>query len=276
VTSNLNYGSEDTVNCVTKDALPLAPVPELIFGLVGPIGVDLDTVTSLLEDALQNVGYAVDALRVTKLMLEIPTDVMLDENPHYIDSFRQRIRYANAVRDKLARSDAMAILAISAIRELREQKGGNEEEPIPSQAYIIRQFKRPEEIKLLRAVYGRQFVQISAYAPQRYRIDRIAAKERASRRGLVDEVDAWTEAYKLVMQDEREAFVHGTGSPLQVLPYIRQRFLVTSAPSTLWRLGFDGSSIWNRMQKATRESFTKIQSRSKEAMDRTVLISRPS
>jgi transposase-like protein len=37
---------------VTKDALPLEPVPELIFGLVGPIGVDLDTVTGLLEEAL--------------------------------------------------------------------------------------------------------------------------------------------------------------------------------------------------------------------------------
>jgi hypothetical protein len=197
------------VNCVTKDALPLAPAPELIFGLVGPIGVDLDTVTSLLEDALHVVNYNVDALRVTKLMQEIPTDVTLDENPHYIDSFRQRINYANAVRNKLARSDAMSILAISAIRELRKQRGGNEEAPLPSQAYIIRQFKRPEEIKLLRAVYGRQFVQISAYAPQRYRIDRIAAKERASRRGLVDEVDAWTEAYKLVMQDEREGLIGG-------------------------------------------------------------------
>jgi deoxycytidylate deaminase len=189
---------------VTKDGLPLAPAPELIFGLVGPIGVDLDTVTTLLEEALTSVGYNVDALRVTKLMREIPASVVINENPHYIDSFRERIAYANEVRDRLQRSDAMAILAISAIRELRKQKGGDEEKPIPRQAYIIRQFKRPEEIKLLRSVYGRQFVQISAYAPQKYRIDRIAAKERASRRGLLDEVDAATEAYKLVMQDERE------------------------------------------------------------------------
>jgi hypothetical protein len=48
---------ERTVNCVTNDALPLAPAPELVFGLVGPIGVDLDTVIVLLEEALHGVGY---------------------------------------------------------------------------------------------------------------------------------------------------------------------------------------------------------------------------
>jgi deoxycytidylate deaminase len=195
---------------VAKDALPLAPVPELIFGLVGPIGVDLDTVAVLLEEALHSVGYNVDLLRVTKLMREIPTPVVLQDNPHYIDSFRQRIDYANAVRQKVNRADAMAILAISAIRQLRQERNGNEEAPIASQAYIIRQFKRPEEIRLLRSVYGRQFIQISAYAPQKFRIDRIAAKERASRSGLVDEVAAATEAFKLVVQDDKEVLLSGT------------------------------------------------------------------
>jgi deoxycytidylate deaminase len=191
-----------------KDALPLAPAPELIFGLVGPIGVDLDLVTSLLADALRDVDYSVASLRVTKLMREIPTDVQIvDTSPPYIASFRQRISYANKVRERLERSDAMAILAISAIRQLRKQQGGDEETPLPSQAYIVRQFKRPEEIKLLRSVYGRQFIQISAYAPQQYRITRIAAKEKASRGGLVDEVEATTEAHKLVMQDDKEVEV---------------------------------------------------------------------
>jgi hypothetical protein len=149
------------VNCVTNDALPLAPAPELVFGLVGPIGVDLDTVIVLLEEALHGVGYEVDVLRVTKLMREIPTDRAIDDNATYIDSFRQRIAYANKVRDQLQRSDAMAILVVSAIRQLRKERGDDEEVPTPSRAYIIRQFKRPEEIKLLRSVYGRQFIQIS-------------------------------------------------------------------------------------------------------------------
>jgi deoxycytidylate deaminase len=187
-----------------KDALPLAPAPELIIGLVGPIGVDLDLAASLLTDALRDVGYETSSLRITQLMREVPTGLNIDETP-YIASFRSRIAYANKVCELLDRSDAMAILAISAIRQIRREKAGDPETPIEAMAYIIRQFKRPSEVKLLRSVYGRQFVQISVYAPQQDRIDRIALKERASRGGLVDEADVIAEAHKLVMQDDKEA-----------------------------------------------------------------------
>jgi cytidine deaminase len=166
-----------------NDALPLAPAPELIFGLVGPIGVDLELVTSLLSDALRDVAYNATTMRVTTLMREVPTEVEIREHPH-IESFRSRIKYANRVCELLKRSDALAILAISAIREVRRQENGDPEKPLEARAYIIRQFKRPSEIKLLRSVYGRQFVQISVYAPQKYRMERIAAEERASRGGL--------------------------------------------------------------------------------------------
>jgi len=168
-----------------NDPLPLAPAPELIFGLVGPIGVDLELVTDLLSEALRDVAYNVTTLRITQLMREVPTETVICERPH-IESFRSRIQYANRVCELLKRSDALAILAISAIREVRRQESGDPEKPLESRAYIIRQFKRPSEIKLLRSVYGRQFVQISIYAPQKYRIDHIAADERASRGGLID------------------------------------------------------------------------------------------
>jgi hypothetical protein len=102
------------VNSVMKDALPLAPAPELVFGLVGPIGVDLELVTTILTEALQDQRYAVEPLRITTLMREVPIDITIQENP-YIDSMRSRISYANKVRELLERNNAMAILAISAI-----------------------------------------------------------------------------------------------------------------------------------------------------------------
>jgi cytidine deaminase len=104
-----------------NDALPLAPAPELIFGLVGPIGVDLELVTGLLEDTLRDVGYDTTILRVTDLMREVPAEIEIYKQPH-IKSFRSRIEYANKVCEILERSDALAILAISAIREVRRQQ----------------------------------------------------------------------------------------------------------------------------------------------------------
>ncbi|CAN7310674.1 anti-phage dCTP deaminase [Bradyrhizobium sp. LjRoot220] len=190
-------------------SLPIEEHPELIFGLVGPIGVDLESVTECLSNALADVGYDSKTIRITELMKEVGLGLPLDA-AGYIDSYRQRIDYANKVREVLKRNDALAILAISAIREFRFEATGNIDEPKPKQAYIIRQFKRPEEVKLLRSVYGRQFIQISAYAPTSYRKRRIATKERQSKRNLISLVDAENAANSLVKQDEMEQD-HGFG-----------------------------------------------------------------
>jgi hypothetical protein len=174
---------ESTASSSERAELPFAKEPELIFGLVGPIGVDLEYVTDVLSEALSSVSYETRVLRVTELMREVNTGLPLDATG-YIDSFRQRIAYANKVRDLLQRNDALAILAVSAIRQFRAEQGGSEEEPLAKQAYIIRQLKRPEEVKLLRSVYGRQFIQISIHAPQDYRIRRITVKEVHSRSNI--------------------------------------------------------------------------------------------
>jgi cytidine deaminase len=134
----------------------------------------------------------------------------------YIASVRNRIAYANAVRGKLG-DDALAALAISAIRTFREETRSSsyqlgtpgdmmnpDEAPLPAYAYIIRQLKRPEEVALLRAVYGKQFVLISAYAPQDSRLKKIQQTERSSRGGLISDVDLHNLSFSLIDQDSRE------------------------------------------------------------------------
>lgn len=158
-----------------SEPLPISIAPELIFGLVAPIGVDLDLVTDALDHTLQEMDYEVRGFRLTELMREIPTEITLAPDP-YVQSYRDRIAYANEVR-RLLGDDALASLAISAIRsfraderkkrnaENRDERDGSdepdsdesaEEAPLSKQAYIIRQIKRPEEVALLRGVYGRQ------------------------------------------------------------------------------------------------------------------------
>jgi deoxycytidylate deaminase len=203
--------------------LTLASSPELVFGLVAPIGVDLDLVTDVLEHTLSEVGYCAHPFRLTKLMQEVPTPVSLETQP-YVQSYRTRIAYANAVRRSLG-NEALAALAISAIRSFRAAQRNEhndrhltvteaeielthdqpaEEAPIASQAYILRQLKRPEEITLLRRVYGKQFILVSAFSPMETRKRRIADLERRSRGGLISEVEAQNLAHALVTQDSIE------------------------------------------------------------------------
>lgn len=211
-------------------ALPMQPLsptqtPELVFGLIAPIGVDLGLVSEVLVQTLREMQYEAHGFRLTHLMQELPIGLPLDAGTH-VASFQQRIAYANAVCERLG-DEAMAALAISALRAFRAEertrrraaRGGtgseaddapaadeqDEEAPLPSQAYIIRQMKRPEEVALLRSVYEKQFILVSAYAPQAWRRTRIERQERASRGGLVSAVEAHRLAHELIVQDAKEA-----------------------------------------------------------------------
>jgi deoxycytidylate deaminase len=197
------------------DTSTSSPELELVFGLVAPIGVDLNLVSEVLAQTLAEMEYEVCHLRLTTLMRDLGLDMPLTPSP-YIQSFKDRIAYANQVRSSLGDS-ALAALAIQAIRGHRTVEWGKkltpdklvgvrpDEVPLPRQAYIIRQFKRPEEITLLRGVYGKQFILLSAYVPPELRRRRIGDLERQSRGGLISEADAYKLAYELVVQDSNEA-----------------------------------------------------------------------
>lgn len=160
----------------TYDTLGISKTPELIFGLVGPIGVDMEMVQKKLENALISVGYNPTSFRVTDLMRQISTEVTIKNDKNPLTHYENRIDYANAVREKCKNDAALAALSILAIKNFRaehhkkneSQKDSRDTErdidrPINKQAYIIRQFKREEEVNLCRAVYGKKFIQISVH-----------------------------------------------------------------------------------------------------------------
>jgi len=136
--------------------------PELIFGIVGPIGVDIEAVMDALSGALKDVGYRPVPIHLTELIDDRRIKVKRDFSTYYA-RYRSLIRYANSYR-KLAKSAAaLAGIAILTIRRLRFQVTKSETTPARGTAYIVRQFKRPEEIELMRQVYGRKFIQVSVF-----------------------------------------------------------------------------------------------------------------
>jgi deoxycytidylate deaminase len=197
--------------------LTLILAPELVIGLVAPIGVDLDIVTKSISRALAELNYRPIDLRITTLMRSVPVELPLAVKP-FIQSYKDRIAYANAVRGSLG-DDALAALAITALRAHRhksnvvnDSKTSDDRDsyrPLSGHAYILRQFKRPEEIILLRRVYGRQFILISAYAPPDLRKSVIAQKEARSG-STSSPVEIENNANELVAQDSKESHsIHG-------------------------------------------------------------------
>lgn len=195
--------SRDNLPPTDTDFLTPIAGPELVFGLVGPIGTDLTLVANVLAQELQKVSYRAEHIHVTHLLGDLPLRFELKETP-VEDRYASYIKAGNSLRERMKLNDAFALLCVAAIRTRRAALTGNRQTPANWTAYILNQFKRPEEIRTLRRVYGRGFIQISAYCSKEKRLERLTTRisESHFRRKKPDAYKG--KAYDLIMRDEAE------------------------------------------------------------------------
>ncbi|MEO9297732.1 anti-phage dCTP deaminase [Devosia alba] len=186
--------------------------PEIFIGLVSPIGVDTQDVDASIASYFKAEGYSVIHIKVTDSFRRLKEDIVplkkLENSPFYerIDS---HIEYGNYVRKKFNDNSILASAAVSLIfRQRWKSEVANRLNPaLPSyerRVYIISQFKRKEEVDLLRQVYGAQFFQISVYSRRETRIKYLSAKIEADKR-QDDKRPSEDLARYLVARDEDES-----------------------------------------------------------------------
>lgn len=182
--------------------------PELVFGLVGPIGVNMDDVQHGLSEALGQVGYNTEIIHLTQLLKKYERDV---HGPKPTTNYADKIETANAFCRTAKNGAAMAALAISEIRALRrlqqpiegEDDASRSRRAMPKTAYIVRQLKREDEVDLLRSVYNTKFLQVSVSLDKDSRIENLNNKLSRDHPGLsADECE--NSARKLVAIDEHQ------------------------------------------------------------------------
>jgi len=150
--------------------------PELVFGLVGAIGTDLEWIQQSLSEQLRTVNYTPVDIRLSDLMREL-----CDSKPGWFDFppkavpdyYEKAMNCGNKIRADLGRADAVAALALASIRRRRMK---NVDSLPPRRAYIMSSLKRKEEIELLRDVFGASLFIISAYSPRASRVERLATQ----------------------------------------------------------------------------------------------------
>ena len=163
--------------------------PELVIGLVGAVGSRLEVVARALDREFSAVRYSTETIQLSELLEEIYGKPKSDDGSEF-----HRIKYlmgrGDDFRKSVKRKEAVALLSVAAIRRHREENGGGERGkslegddryarsniPLVAHAYILRSLKTPEEIRLLRNIYGRAFFLVSAYSPRELRVDRLARK----------------------------------------------------------------------------------------------------
>ncbi|WP_398472085.1 anti-phage dCTP deaminase [Tardiphaga sp.] len=184
-----------------------APIefPELIFAIAGPIGIDTDAIQAALTAALLEVDYASVPIKLSAEMEKMPMKFRAKPSDS-LKLYHWKIEFANALRRKYVGTDVLARIAIQAVRKkaLSHTKTRTRG-PTTKRAYLISQLKTPEEVELLRKVYGRQFILVSAYASEVDRRACLVQKLRTQVSTKTTEAQLQFEANKLMERDASES-----------------------------------------------------------------------
>jgi cytidine deaminase len=184
--------------------------PELVIGVAGPIGVDLDLIASILNAALTSVSYTSELIKLTSEMERFPIEQEMQSaveqwvGSDTFNTYMRKMSQANALRKQNNDPAVLARIAIDSIQIRREQHTKDSHTVRTAHAYIVRQLKRPEEVALLRKVYGRQFVLISAYAPERLRKEKLCDRLRRELSTAVAPSEITHRAEQLIERDASE------------------------------------------------------------------------
>jgi deoxycytidylate deaminase len=185
--------------------LPLATIqnPELVVGLVGRIGIDLKKVVDHLRLQFALLSYSTEQIHLTDYIHAI--DGLPPTVEHPLEKrYNSYIDACNFIRKETTRDDFMAFIALSAIRLKRRELTGDFGKPKERTVYIVDQLKRPEEINLLRQVYGPLFVSISCHSEKEHRLQHLSSRIFADHPEN-PRFEVWRlEALKLIDRDESE------------------------------------------------------------------------
>lgn len=177
------------------DKLLRDPGAELVFGLVAPVGADLERLESDLIDLLGLYGYATNSIRLSALLRNVQgLGVELKETPE-LDRVNSYMNAGNALREKLKAEEVLALWAITHIKQKRPPGAPM---ALRRTAHILRSIKHPDEARALRAVYGPGFYLVGLSASTAQKVKYLKQK------GLND-----SDAHQLIDRDAGEENDYG-------------------------------------------------------------------
>lgn len=195
-------GEKDPPN-ETAQPLEALKQPELVFGIISPLGIDLVQLVSILREELDRVGYGATEIRLSQLFRQVGgLGQKLEDRPEY-DRILSHMKAGTELRSRTQLGGIMARLSIAAIRNEREKLTGFSTTPNPAHAFILRSLKHKQEVLDLHDIYGDGFVAISAYAPKKERI-RALTSLLANSEPSAHKIEIEKRATELIDIDEAE------------------------------------------------------------------------
>ena len=93
--------------------------PELVIGIAGPIGIDIEAITASIEDSLSSVGYRSTQIRITDEVKDIQNRFKAPAKTDYYSVIRFKMSHASEICRKNRDSAYLMRIAIDAIQRER-------------------------------------------------------------------------------------------------------------------------------------------------------------
>jgi deoxycytidylate deaminase len=158
---------------------------EIVIGIVSAVGTEVTRVITPLKDRFARFGYHVEEIKVSSL-LSVAT----------VSNEYERIKGLMKSGDDLrGTTQNNAILAYGSAKLICEKRDSDK----PKRAYVVNSLKHPEEVEILRKIYGQGFYLFGIHADKKRRLHYLT-----NDKGLT--IDQATE---LTEVDEDENIKHG-------------------------------------------------------------------
>ena len=158
---------------------------EIIIGIVSAVGTESTRVVTPLTDRLKRFGYKVEEIKVSSLLKS-------SSATGEYDRIKQLMNEGDELRKK---TNNNAILAYGSAKLIKSKRDtGNEKN-----AYIINSLKHPDEVEILRKIYGQGFYLFGIHTDKKRRLHYLT-----NDKGLSS-----SEADELTSIDEDEKIPHG-------------------------------------------------------------------
>lgn len=170
---------------------------EIVFGLVGAVGCNMNNVVNIVKDKLLQFNYEIEEIKISEAILK---GFLTKEQKSLLqtssDKEYHRITTYMDIGNELRSKHNPEFLAMAVAYELWKKR--KNEVPRERVAYVINSLKHPEEVKLLRSIYGSGFYLFGVYEDEQRREKHLADK------GISTDY-----AKELISRDENENVSHG-------------------------------------------------------------------